>query len=285
MTTSQDDLDMRVLEYLYDHVDDHTAVPLDLQDDLGYDNVLRTITGLEDRGLIVSDGRNGHDLTADGHSEVEAMLARRNDRGLRRRLCRDLLLRWTDEQGADNPHARVRRSTFDAAPDLKPFTGQETREAAEFLAERGLVKTAGGTAQVLWTTDLGRECLDDGGDVAAFLGGSGPTGGQVFHISGSGNSVAAAIGDGSNATANLSTFNHEQAVQFAGAVREALPALTLQGVDAQEVERHAAEIEQRQDPTRAQRATALLHRMVESTTTGTLGGLLSALGAGALGIG
>lgn len=289
MGTSQDELDMQVLEHIYENcTDDRPASIGGLRERFGENDAAATTSSLRTRGLLRADKRMsaGYFVTPAGRAEVEEMRNRRADRGLRRRLCRNRLLRWMDEQGASHAGKRVAREDFDASPDLLPFTDQETEAAAEHLKQHGLIESISADQAdhiLVWTTDRGRQCLDEGGDVLAFTKMDVErNASQVFNITGSGNTVAAAIGNDNEVTASLSTFNSEAAAQFAEAVRQATPAL---GLDADRVDALVADVQQTEDPTRAQRATALLQTMVVGTTTGTLGQVLGVLGASALGIG
>ena len=73
----------------------------------------------------------------------------------------------------------------------------------------------------------------------------------------------------------------DKARLLAASVREALPVLNLP-TDAQDL---LAQIEQNHDPSRAQRATARLYELLSDAASGGLGGVLTMLAAGALGIG
>lgn len=288
MADSQRDLDMRALEYIYEHGSGpEPATPGGLRKHVGEHQMATCAQSLIQRGLIRRDERvsGGWYPTAEGRSQVEELRDRRANRGLRRRLCRDELLRWLDSSGATDVGTRVSRDKFDVAPDGLPFTEKDSHAAAEYLKLNGLIESfpADGRHLLLWITDRGQECRDEGGDVAAFVKeGEASSVSQVFHISGSGNNVAAALGDNNEVTANLSAFDAEKAIEFAAAVWQALPQL---GLDRDQVSALIADIEQRDDPTRAQRATATLQTLLVGTTTGTLGQMLGMFGSAALGMG
>lgn len=289
MATAQGDLDMQVLEHVYENCsDDQSASIAGLRERFGESNTAAITSSLKSRGLLRADKRMsaGYFVTPEGRAEVEEMRNRRTDRGLRRRLCRNQLLRWIDDQGASQASTRVAREDFDASPDLLPFTDLETEAAADHLKQLGLVESISVDQAdhiLLWTTDRGRQCLDAGGDVSAFARVDvEPSASQVFNITGSGNRVAAAIGSNNQVTASLTTFDSDAAAQFAEAVQQAVAAL---GLDADRVAQLVVDVQQTKDLTRAQRATALLQTMVVGTTTGTLGQVLGVLGASALGIG
>lgn len=288
-TRSQRDLDLQILEHIYDQDDSQGYAFIGPIRKLVGDEDTAAVTcrGLRDRGLLRTGHRSGeYHVTATGRAEVDAVRSRRRDRGLRRRLCRNELLRWIDSKDATDSGSRVGRDRFDVAVDLEPFTTKETEAAAEYLKGQGLIESisaAGAEHILLWITELGQECIDDeDGDVAAFVRKRSATssGSQIFHISGSGNNVAAAIGDNNEVSASLSTFDPQLAMTFADAVEQA--NLDLDGEQVREL---VANIKQSDDPSRAQRATALLQTMVVGTTTGTLGQVLGVLGANALGIG
>lgn len=288
MGTSQRDLDLQVLEHIYEQDDgEGQAFIGSIRGLVGEDTAATTCRGLRERGLIREGHRAGeYHVTAAGRAEVDAMSERRRDRGLRRRLCHNEFLRWIDSRNATEAAARVAREDYDVAVDLEPFTDQETEAAAEHLKRHGLIESISAAEAdhiLVWITDLGQECIDEGGEVAAFVSkDTTALGSQIFNISGSGNSVAAAIGANNEVTASLSSFAPKLAAEFAEAVRQAIPALNL---DAERVQALVADIQQRDDPNRAQRATAQLQTMLVSTTTGTLGQVLGLLGASALGIG
>jgi hypothetical protein len=280
---SQDDLDLRVLEYVYDHDQGMLREPAGLSglyDVAGSEDAgLQTAADLRRRGLISADQRlsGGYHIEPEGKRIVEEFRARRSDRGYRRQQCREQLLRW-----ADSDDRRARRD-FDGSAHGQPFTMEESETAAGFLAENGLLKTFSAAQEkhyLVQITERGRECIDSGKTIQQFVSRH-DLAAQMVNVFGSGNSVAAAFGDGSAATASLSTFDHEMAITFASSVREALPVLTL----PDEADGLLDDIEQREDPGLAQRATAKLYTLIGDTTSGALGGVLGAMGAGALGIG
>ena len=89
------------------------------------------------------------------------------------------------------------------------------------------------------------------------------------------------IYDNDDVTANLFDFDLEAALTFAAAVREAAPVLAL----PPEADDLICTIESNVDLSLRQKTTRTLYRMIESTTTGALGGTLGAVGASALRIG
>lgn len=281
--SSQDELDLRVLEYVYDNDQGMMREPAGLSglyDVAGSEDAgLQTAADLRRRGLICADQRmsGGYHIEAEGKRIVEELRARRSDRGYRRQQCREQLLRW-----ADSDDRRGRRD-FDGSADGEPFAMEESEPAAGFLAEHGLLRTFSAAQEkhyLVQITERGRECIDSGKTIQQFLSRN-DLAAQMVNVFGSGNSVAAAFGDGSAATAALSTFDHEMAITFASSVRQALPVLEL----PDEADDLLDDIEQREDPSLAQRATARLYTLIGDTTSGALGGVLGAMGAGALGIG
>ena len=287
VTTPQHDRDRRVLEFIYDNDEglDGAASLSGLRELVGEQEAAISGAGLRQQGLIRQAERlsGGYHITADGRSEVESMRSRRSDRGHRRSLCREEFLRWIDRRTTTNPGSRVARENFDGAADLLPFSDEETEAAAGYLAQQGLIEsinTAEADHILVWITEKGRECIDKGRGIATFVN-EGHHGGQVFHVSGSGNSIATAVGNNNEVTSNLSQFDPELALQFATAVRQATPVLRL----PPDAEATLQDIEQKEDVGRAQRATTLLYTFLMGTSTGTLGQVLGTLGANALGIG
>lgn len=287
--TPQQERDLRVLEYIYDN-DNDVSGAADLPGLwalVGESEAARSASTLRDRGLIRDENSlsGGYHITGTGSAMVEEMHARRNDRGYRRGLCRDELLRWIDSNTTTDPGSRRSREDFDGGADLLAFTEEEVTAAAIYLAEQSMVESvsaAGAPHIAVWITDCGRECVDEGRGIRAFVEKDKVNvGGQIFHISGSGNTVAAAIGDKNEVTASISQFDPAIALQFAAAVRQAMPALNLPS----NIEETLRDIEQQDDPSRAQRATAVLYTFLMGASTGTLGQVLGMVGASALGIG
>ncbi len=287
METQQEDRDRRVLEYIYDNDEGPRggASLSGLWELVGEEEGAMSAAGLREEGLIRREDRmsGGYHITAAGRAEVEAMRARRTDRGHRRAMCREDFLRWVDQMTTPDPGSRVARQDFNGAADTVPYTEEETEAAAGHLAQLGLIRsinTEEADHILVWITEKGRECVDERRGIPAFID-KGSHGGQVFHVSGSGNSIAAAVGNKNEVTANLSQFDPALAVQFAAAVRQAMPVLNL----PPDTEATLQDIEQHQDLDRAQRATATLYTFLMGTSTGTLGQVLGVLGASALGIG
>lgn len=278
----QSDLDLRVLEYIYDNdrgMSGGAGLAGLYEVAGGEDAAHRTAAGLRERGLIRAVQRlgGGYHIEAEGRRLVEETRARRADRGHRRAECREQLLRWADSGG------RVVRRDFDGSIDGEPFSMIESERAAAFLVENGLLKSHSASGEkhfLIEITELGRECIDSGKTIQDFLR---PVdrANQMLNIFGSGNNVAAAFGDNNEVSADLSAFNHDLAATLAASVRDALPVLALPG----EVEDLLPDIEQRSDPTRAQRATARLYTLLGDTASSGLGGVLTVLAANALGIG
>lgn len=278
----QNDIDLRVLEYIYDNDEgSHGGAGLSGIYKIagGEDAGLQTAAGLRQRGLIRAESRlsGGYHIEAEGRRVVEVARTRRADRGLRRAECREQLLRYAD---ADN---RVARREFAGSADGEPFSMTESERAAGFLAGNGLLKTFSAAQEkhfLIQITERGRECIDSGKSVQDFLRPDGVAG-RMVNIFGSGNNVATAFGDDSTATATMETFNHDLAATLASSVRDALPVLGL----PDEAGALLADIEQREDPSLAQRATARLYTLLADTASGALGGVLTMLAVQALGIG
>lgn len=281
--TSQEDLELRVLEYVYDNDQGIMREPArlpGLYDIVGSeDAALQTAAGLRREGLISMDKRlsGGYHIEPEGRRIVENVRARRTDRGHRRQVCREQLLRW-----ADSDERRARRD-FDGSADGQPFTMDESEPAAGFLSENGLVKTFSSAQEkhfLIQITERGRECIDSGKTIQQFLSRN-DVAAQMVNVFGSGNNVATSFGDNNTIDATLSNFDHDMAVTLAASVRDALPILGL----PDEAEGLLPQIEQRADPSLAQRATARLYTLLADTASGGLGGMLTVLAAGALGVG
>ena len=279
----QDELDLRVLEYVYDNDQGMMREPAGLSgiyDVAGSEDAgLQTASGLRRNGLISMDQRlsGGYHIEPEGRRIVEEVRARRTDRGYRRQECREQLLRW-----ADNDERRARRE-FDGSADGQPFTMDESEPAAGFLSENGLVKTFSSAQEqhfLIQITERGRECIDSGKTIQQFLSRN-DVAAQMVNVFGSGNNVATSFGENNTVAATLANFNHDMAVTLASSVRDALPILGL----PDEAEGLLTQIEQRDDPSLAQRATARLYTLLADTASGGLGGMLTTLAAGALGIG
>lgn len=288
--TPQREQDLRVLEYVYDS-DKGSGGPAGmsgLRALVGEDGAAVSAVELQRLGWVRRADRmtGGYHLTSSGRSEVEALRARRTDRPHRRAACRDALLRWVDAATTPDSGSRVAREDFRGSADLVAFTADETRASASFLAEQGLIKTISSSGHphvLVWITDTGRECVDEGG-VEPYLRARRTTGDSTVHnynMGGSGNVFATATAAGAVANAHVNDFNLDHARLFARAVRAAQHDL---GLD-EDAEAALADVEAEDaDPDRAQRATRTLTTFLMGTTTGTLGQVLGVLGATALGI-
>lgn len=287
--TPQREREIRALEYVYDNDQGMLLEPAGLRglrELLGETEALHTGIALKQAGLITDDGRlsGGYHITARGRQAVEEMRARRTDRGHRRTACRNDLLKWVDANTkADDPGTRIARENFNGSLDLEPFSDEEVLAAADYLEDNGFIRSIsalGGRHILMWVTARGQEAVDAGG-VENFVWRDYPVG-QVtnYNFGGTGNTIAAAIGAHSQATATTSSFDPAKALEFARAVRDALPVLNL----PEEAIVALAEIEQDGDPGLRQRATARLYQFVSDTGASGLGQVLAVLGAGALGI-
>lgn len=286
--TLHDEQQLRVLEFIHDHdeSDQNAATIGGVRKLVGSENEAATIlVTLQDGNLITRDPSlvPRYHITGLGRSAVSKVRKRRIDRGYRRHECREALLRWTDTYSdVQDTGRRVLLADFDGGADLVPFSDKEVTAALTYLADNGLVGAVrvmqdGGFHTWAWITDRGQEAIDWGGAFKYLAPSSGNTTNYTF--GGTGNTIAAAIGPHSQATAT-SNFDPTKALEFAAAVRQALPVLNL----PEEALAALAEIEQQEDPTLRQRATARLYQFVTDTSTSTLGQVLGVLGAGALGI-
>ncbi|MBM9459142.1 hypothetical protein JK386_04450 [Nocardioides sp. zg-536] len=278
----QDDLDIRMLEFIYDACE-ASGGPADAfgawgtadTDDLGR----ATAASLKDRGLIRADLRMvaGYYIEPEGRRIVQEARSRRTDRAYRRSECRTQLLRWADTGG------RLARRDFPGSADGLPFSMEESAQAAEYLMQKGLLISGNAWGEPHFQfeiTEFGRECIDSGSSITEFLKPALTSVGPTINVHGTGNNVAAALGRHSTATATMESFDHEAAIQVAEAIRQALSVLSL----PPETEDLLDDITQREDPSRAQRALARLYPFLGELSTGALGGVLGNAASGALGI-
>lgn len=244
---------------------------------------------LTDRGLL----RRGqsligdYSLTLEGKQAVQDIKDRRNNRQRRRSTCRQQVLAWLDGQGPVGSPADPKG--FSGSVDGVPFTEDEVNEAVDYLVDKGLAaslghRTASGHWHVVAITRLGSDCVDDGGDIAAYLSRlrqvAHPVN-QVFNMAGTGNTFATAAADGATASATVNnTFNLEGAHLFAAMIRAAEADLDL----TQEARATLAELEATDDPTIARRAANVLYQFVSGTAAGTAGQVLGVYGANLLGL-
>jgi hypothetical protein len=161
---------------------------------------------------------------------------------------------------------------------------EESERAAQFLADHDLIKTHSAAQEkhfLIQITERGRECIDSGKTIQQFVSRN-DLAAQMVNVFGSGNNVAASFGEGNTVSASLASFNLDMALTLASSVRDALPLLNLPEDETRVL---LEQIEQREDPSLAQRATARLYTLLADTASGGLGGVLATLAAGALGLG
>lgn len=194
------EVDLKVLSYLY-------GLPPNAGEEARLNNVLQAVFGSNDddsaeivfaliqRRLVSSDGTFAHalSLTVDGCRVVERLHALQQDRGHRRRLCREDLLRWVDQNTEPDGSAQVSIADFAGTLDLVSYVGAEVRSAATFLRTNGLIEsisTLAGDHLAMWITEKGRDCVDDGG-----IGQRAEALSQTIVVNGSSNNVVAITGD------------------------------------------------------------------------------------------
>lgn len=285
---TQRELRMRVLEYINDNDQgllNDSAELGPLYETFGENDVYATSAALVDDGLITRENSlgGGYHIAPAGRDAVEEMRARRTDRGYRRRECREQVLRYLDQSGRSGDI--VSPTAFAGSVDGVSFTNDDLQDALNFLIENDFIALGGkrlGNGDV-YVARLGTtvsDCVDSGLSIQDFLArqrGSGVN--NVFNMGGSNNHFATAAGPGSTATIN--TFNPEYADLFARLVRAAEADLQL----TEEAAGALAELEaSKEDPTRAQRAMAVLYTQMGNVTGGAAGSILGTLGAMALGI-
>ncbi len=284
--TPQRDQELQILQNLAEH---DPAWIGNLREQFGEDETAIAVDALKNRGLVRVDQRGNGGclrLMPAGRQEIEAVQARQKDPGVRRRACRVALLQSVEQRGATTETKAVARQEFDGSADLLPFTDEESAGAAAYLVENGLlgsIPAAEDEYVLLWITQRGLDCRDRGGDVARFVAAaSPPSGSQVFNITGDRNTIAAAMGDDNRVKVSMDRFDHEKAVEFAEAVRQALPVLPE--MNHQEVNLYVGQIVQRENRTLAHKATAALQTLVLNAAGSALTTPLLALASAALGI-
>lgn len=287
--TQQNDKDMLVLEYIHDYDRDlgGGAGLAGLWELVGEEQARVSASSLRDRGLIRDEQRlsGGYHITGAGREEVEALRARRQDRGHRRRGCREQVLRHLDNIGRTD--SIVSPSSFAGSLDGVPFTNDDLQDALTYLVDQGLIKghkrLGNGDHYLVTLGPHVSDCVDSGLTINDFLDQqrSGVITTNNFNMGGSGNNFVNAVGEHATANATIQTFNPDLARLFARAIRAAETDLSLGA------EQHAdlVVVEQSDDRSLAQRATQRLYEHAAATTTGALGGVLGTLGASALGIG
>jgi hypothetical protein len=292
---TQRDLELRVLEFIYESQSPDGADPAGigaLRGLVGDDHATGTVVrALKERGLVRVDGRLSphYFTTAEGTREVQDMQARRASRRHRRAAALDHLLEWVDSNSPSRD-TRLDRDKFDGSADLVPFTADEVEEAAETLVAAGLLKSRSSAQKrhyLLEVTRVGRDCVDEGLGATDFLAQRcqpGPAG-NVVHVSGGQNTIAAAFAAGSTATATHTVVNVDLALLVAAAVRQAADALDLPPDPDGALPEALADIEQAQDPSRLKRGLVTVGRLLGDTSTGALGSVLATLAAQALGLG
>lgn len=279
--SAQADLDLRVLEYVYanDRGMEGPAELAGLYEIAGGEGPgHRTAHDLEHRGFLESDGglAGGWHITTMGRARVEEVRIRRTDRRERRVECREQFLRWLDQEGALDAGSRKDRQLFSGMILLDPFEEAEVIDAVNYLYDNGMIESLGqaGNAPhlLVWTTDLGRECVDSGQTIAHFVAQQrGTTGAPVVQVSGNSNVVTTTTGGHATVSVNVDEFDHEAVAQVAAAVRklaarEDLPA---------EIAAALKDIEQRDNPTLAAKAASQVYLWLAGTASGAVGTVLA----------
>ncbi len=289
--TPQEQLELEILEHIYDndkgqHREPAALSPLFAR--FGEDQALSACQSLRFGGFIDTDNRlsGGYHMLPAGRTVVEAMRARRIDRGYRRLECREQVLAWLDANSDHEAGIRPGTATFNGASDLQPFSRTEVDAAITHLKGRGLVGTieALGGPAACWITEAGREVIDKGG-VAAVERAQNVTQSVTtnYNMAGSGNVYATATAPGATATANVSNFSLQHAKALVTAIRAVESDLHL--TDALREDLVLIENAQHSsDLTLAQRATTRLYEAADKVVTGTASGILIVLAKQALGI-
>ncbi|MFC4071892.1 hypothetical protein [Actinoplanes subglobosus] len=232
-------------------------------------------------------------LTGRGLAYVSQMRERRDDPAIRAAACRTGLLRWFYRQHV----AAVRLPLTDgfgqtdaAKNDGTPFTAIEIQHAAEYLANKDLIKGATvaeirGPVRAEITTE-GIDCVTDwSGDVAQYLRdqrGYGPTTnyhGPVFNAAAEGNQLAWQNRDVvQNAGGQQIAPGYEPLAAAVADLIRALPTFGLPEQDRQDVEDAAEEIvgeivQHEQNPGRLRRGVAAIRTFLMPIANGAVEGI------------
>ncbi|MGM1062164.1 hypothetical protein [Saccharothrix sp. Mg75] len=241
-----------LLEFLYDSPDEGVSSYLSTHS-LDAETGGKLVTFLGNRGLV--DDLTTHEgpdasINAEGVVAVQKIRRERMKPARRLGVLRSRMLTWLD--GHDRQTGSRPWSEFLAGPDIgyygNNFTEKEVLREADYLHERGLIKTLStasrspGVARSTITSN-GRDCLVDfDGNVSEYLnrGQQSNTTTNIMMTGSTGNITVASDNVVQNVNAGLSTT---EVLKFAGFVRQSLPVLGVEqsaheALDAQAEELH-----------------------------------------------
>lgn len=227
-------------------------------------------------------------LTAAGAEQAEQSQRAWHDSVARDRAARNALLAWMRDQ-RDSPQGAAlvtnflqdRRSTADG----RFFSAADVDAAAAYLYDKGLIDGTFADQQrgpvfARLKAD-GIDCIEHGGDVAAYLAGS-HVAGTTYNFNAPVTGTNVAVGDGATQVSVTQGIDADSLRTLMQAICEALPALRLGAPQQADAESTAGEIlaEARQtspDPSRLQRALGGLRRSLASSAQQALAAVLSAV--------
>jgi hypothetical protein len=279
----------QLMDWIYDQAGGNSTNIVEIKpftESIGLDNdeSYTLFYYVRDQGLI-DDRATGMGnpcamLTSYGIADVLARRKRRGDPAQRARACRAGLLRWFYQQRADEVHLPMTEefgADDGAVWEGARFSVTEIRDAAEYLAAKGLIKGATvaeirGPVRAEITTD-GIDCVTDWkGDMAEFLRGQRAGGPSITnhgpYIAGDANGANMAWENTGGVTQNHSTGDQiapgfEPLAEAVAEILKQLPAYGLSPDDQQDAEDAANEVlaevtQPEPEPRRVRRAVAAL---------------------------
>jgi len=291
----------QILDYVYTRANGTSSQRIEILEcaeslGLNMDEAFTIVWATRDAGLSQDGsgfGAPAFRLTAAGLAYVREMRQRRDDPAQRAAACRTALLRWFYRQHLATVHFPITGEfgqSDDAQHEGTRFTDVEIQHAAEYLADKNLIKGVSvaemrGPVRAEITTE-GIDCVTDwSGDVARYLHdkrGYGPTTnyhGPVFNAKADGNQFAwqnrdvTQIAGGQTVTAGYEPL----AAAVADLIRS-LPTLGLSPQDQQDVQDVAEEIageivQDQPNPGRLRRAGAAIRGLLWPIATGAVAGV------------
>ncbi|MFI2708925.1 hypothetical protein ACH495_02180 [Micromonospora sp. NPDC018662] len=282
----------QLLDWLYDYPGDVASIVefLGQEPDQLAQNLWRgTLRALDEEGLIRLAETMGFDgisafITEAGRADVEARRARREDPARRRAAAATGLLLFLYEK---DPYRefwceidRIESTNY-ALFEGGRLPGQLFRRLADDLHAEGLIvrrhPTKDDRPLTAQLTRKGQECVEAGGDVAAYLNRGKEQAANITHFHGpvSGSNVSWAS-ERVTQTATTTGIASEELVALIHAITEALPVLGLSGEQAAAVQHNAEVIEG--ELQRSQPDKHIVRTMLMRTVDTIVGAGNSALG-------
>ncbi|MGN9763770.1 hypothetical protein ACTMS2_01190 [Micromonospora sp. SD12] len=281
----------QLLDWLYDYPGDVASIVEFLgqePDELAQNLWRGTLRALDEEGLIRLAESMGFDgisafITDAGRTDVEARRARRDDPARRRAAAATGLLRWLYEK---DPYGEFWCETDRIeSTDYAMFEGDRLprrlfRTVVDHLHAEGLLVRRYPTNDRPLTAQLtrkGQECVEAGGDVAAYVnrGKEQPANITHFHGPVSGSNVSWAS-ERVTQTATTTGIASDELAALIQAITEALPVLGLSGEQAAAVQHNAEVIEG--ELQRSQPDKHIVRTMLMRTVDTIVGAGNSALG-------